>query len=313
MSALFAFADTSGAAETSVTGPAPALGSPGSIAHPAVAIASDPTGNGYWLVSTDGGVFTFGSARFAGAAAGQPLSGPIVDIAPTPDGGGYWLAGSDGSVLPFGDADLVGSLAGGSLPTPCGRAHTLNRRRGLLAAHRRRRRVHVRLREVLRVAAGHRRQRRVPSTSWRGRRVTATGSSTMRAACTCSAAHPTPARCSRRTWHRRARSSGARRRRRAAGTGSRALPVGCTRSATQRTSPCLPSRRGNTSWGSPLRSAARGTGSAASDGLVAALPGDQGDNVRAIQDRLTKLGYWMGPLDGRTGSLMSQAVMAFQK
>ena len=36
---------------------------------------------------------------------------------------------------------------------------------------------------------------------------------------------------------------------------------------------------------------------AASDGLVAALPGDQGDNVRAIQDRLTKLGYWMGPLD----------------
>jgi len=52
---------------------------------------------------------------------------------------------------------------------------------------------------------------------------------------------------------------------------------------------------------------------AASDGLVAALPGDQGDNVRAIQDRLTKLGYWMGPIDGHTGSLMSQAVMAFQK
>jgi hypothetical protein len=61
-SASFAFAGTAGAAETSVSGPAPALGSPGSIAHPAVAIAGDPTGNGYWLVSTDGGVFTFGSA-----------------------------------------------------------------------------------------------------------------------------------------------------------------------------------------------------------------------------------------------------------
>src|SRR4029077_17829474 len=117
-SASFAFAGTAGAAETSVTGPAPALGSPGSIAHPAVAIASDPTGNGYWLVSTDGGVFTFGSARFAGAAAGQALSGPIVDIAPTPDGGGYWLAGSDGSVLPFGDATSFGSLAGGPIPKP---------------------------------------------------------------------------------------------------------------------------------------------------------------------------------------------------
>lgn len=46
---------------------------------------------------------------------------------------------------------------------------------------------------------------------------------------------------------------------------------------------------------------------------VAMSAGDQGDEVRALQTRLTDLGYWLGNPDGTYGSLTVQAVMAFQK
>jgi hypothetical protein len=36
---------------------------------PIVAMASTPTGKGYWLVGSDGGIFTFGDAQFYGSAA----------------------------------------------------------------------------------------------------------------------------------------------------------------------------------------------------------------------------------------------------
>ena len=43
-------------------------------------VGIDPTsaGNGYWLVASDGGVFTCGDAPFAGSLGGQPLSALIV-------------------------------------------------------------------------------------------------------------------------------------------------------------------------------------------------------------------------------------------
>jgi putative cell wall-binding protein len=41
--------------------------------------------------------------------------------------------------------------------------------------------------------------------------------------------------------------------------------------------------------------------------------GDVGPGVRALQDRLMELGYWLGTPDGEFGSLTVQAVMAFQK
>jgi peptidoglycan hydrolase-like protein with peptidoglycan-binding domain len=77
--------------------------------------------------------------------------------------------------------------------------------------------------------------------------------------------------------------------------------------------PLAPLPAGQHAVGIAAAPAGSGYWVAASDGLVPALPGEQGDHVSAIQDRLTELGYWMGPIDGRTGSLMSQAVMAFQK
>ncbi len=46
---------------------------------------------------------------------------------------------------------------------------------------------------------------------------------------------------------------------------------------------------------------------------VSVSSGDQGAGVRAIQERLVALGYWLGTPDGEFGSLTTQAVMAFQK
>jgi nitrate reductase alpha subunit len=36
---------------------------------------------GYWEVASDGGMFTFGSAKSFGSMAGTPLNKPIVGVA----------------------------------------------------------------------------------------------------------------------------------------------------------------------------------------------------------------------------------------
>ena len=60
----------------------------GPLLQPVVGIEATPTGGGYWLVASDGGVFCFGDARFFGSMGGEPLNRPIVDIARPPTGGG---------------------------------------------------------------------------------------------------------------------------------------------------------------------------------------------------------------------------------
>jgi peptidoglycan hydrolase-like protein with peptidoglycan-binding domain len=52
---------------------------------------------------------------------------------------------------------------------------------------------------------------------------------------------------------------------------------------------------------------------AAEEGTGALRPGATGLRVRAMQERLRELGYWLGTSDGSYGSLTVQAVMAFQK
>ncbi|HEX5267771.1 MAG TPA: hypothetical protein VFW24_13455 [Acidimicrobiales bacterium] len=69
---------------------------------------------GYWLVSSDGGVFSYGTAGFFGSAGALHLRASIVGMASTPDGRGYWLVASDGGVFTYGDARFAGSA--GSLP-----------------------------------------------------------------------------------------------------------------------------------------------------------------------------------------------------
>jgi len=76
---------------------------------PVVGMASTTDGNGYWLVASDGGVFSFGDAQFFGSTGAMVLNKPVVGMASTTDGNGYWLVASDGGVFSFGDAQFFGS------------------------------------------------------------------------------------------------------------------------------------------------------------------------------------------------------------
>jgi hypothetical protein len=44
-------------------------------------MASTPSGDGYWLVASDGGMFSFGDARFAGSFATSGLTGKVIGMA----------------------------------------------------------------------------------------------------------------------------------------------------------------------------------------------------------------------------------------
>ncbi len=80
-------------------------------ASPVVDMAATATGDGYWLVSRDGGIFAFGDAAFHGSMGAVALNEPIVGMAATASGEGYWLAASDGGIFAFGDATFHGSAA----------------------------------------------------------------------------------------------------------------------------------------------------------------------------------------------------------
>jgi hypothetical protein len=43
-------------------------------------MAATPDGAGYWLVASDGGVFSFGDSAFHGSMGGKPLNAPIVGM-----------------------------------------------------------------------------------------------------------------------------------------------------------------------------------------------------------------------------------------
>ncbi len=88
---------------------------------------------GYRMVSSDGGIFTFGGAGFYGSLGGAKLNQPIVGIATSPDGRGYTLVAADGGIFTFGDARFYGSLGAvklnrpivGIATSPDGRGYTL--------------------------------------------------------------------------------------------------------------------------------------------------------------------------------------------
>ncbi len=96
------------------------LGAPSSLTlqAPLVGIASSPAVNGYWLLGADGGVFTYGGARFYGSTGNRQLNAAVVGIAATRTGHGYWLVASDGGVFAFGDAHFYGSTGAIRLAQP---------------------------------------------------------------------------------------------------------------------------------------------------------------------------------------------------
>ncbi len=84
-------------------------------APPAAAAAPTPA---YWLVASDGGIFSFGGAPFYGSTGGMVLNKPVVGMASTPGGGGYWLVASDGGIFSYGDAPFYGSTGSMVLNKP---------------------------------------------------------------------------------------------------------------------------------------------------------------------------------------------------
>ncbi len=111
------------------------IGSAGSIHlnQPIVGMAATPDGGGYWLVASDGGIFSYGDAGFFGSRGGQPLNSPIVGMAATADGKGYWLVAADGGIFSYGDAGFYGSAGSihlnkpvvGMAPAPSGTGYWL--------------------------------------------------------------------------------------------------------------------------------------------------------------------------------------------
>ena len=83
-----------------------------------VAAAANPTGAGYWTVTSSGQVVAHAGATFYGStytygitglSGSHPLNAPIVGIAATANGQGYWLVAADGGVFDFGNAQFHGS------------------------------------------------------------------------------------------------------------------------------------------------------------------------------------------------------------
>ncbi len=101
-------------------GDAPFLGSTRALElqRPIVTMAASPSGAGYWMVASDGGIFAFGDAQFVGSAGGFPLNRPIVGMAATRSGTGYWLVAADGGIFAFGDAPFLGSTGSLRLNQP---------------------------------------------------------------------------------------------------------------------------------------------------------------------------------------------------
>ena len=86
--------------------------------RPTIGMAATPDGKGYWLVASDGGIFSYGDANFYGSTGSIHLNQPIVGMAATPDGKGYWLVASDGGIFSYGDATFYGSTGSIHLNQP---------------------------------------------------------------------------------------------------------------------------------------------------------------------------------------------------
>ena len=77
-----------------------------------------PSVSAYWVVASDGGVFSFGGAGFYGSTGGIRLNRPMVGMTGTPDSLGYWEVASDGGIFTYGDAPFYGSTGNLTLNRP---------------------------------------------------------------------------------------------------------------------------------------------------------------------------------------------------
>ena len=109
---VFAFGDAGYYGSIPALGFAPAgsIGSAPKLGAPIVGMVPSVDGGGYFMVSSDGGVFAFGDAHFAGSCPGiGGCQGSAVAVIPDASGRGYWIATNSGNVYSFGDAPYLGA------------------------------------------------------------------------------------------------------------------------------------------------------------------------------------------------------------
>ncbi len=114
---VFAYGDTQFYGSIPGLGLHPAgSGLPNSLNAPIVGMVPSIDDGGYFMVASDGGVFAFGDAHFAGSCPGiGGCSGSAVAVMPDHSGNGYWLVTSTGSVYTFGDAPYFGAPGHGTV------------------------------------------------------------------------------------------------------------------------------------------------------------------------------------------------------
>jgi hypothetical protein len=78
----------------------------------------NPCSGGYWLVGSDGGIFSFGNAAFYGSTGNIRLNQPTVGMAATKTRRGYRFVARDGGIFSYGDALFYGSTGNLRLNKP---------------------------------------------------------------------------------------------------------------------------------------------------------------------------------------------------
>ena len=129
---VFSFGDAAGRFYGSLPGlglhPA-GSGLPHSLNAPVVGMVPSSDDGGYFMVASDGGVFAFGDAHFAGSCPGLVggCAGAAVAVMPDHSGNGYWLVTNTGNVYGFGDAPYLGAPGHGTVtsavPSPDGNGY----------------------------------------------------------------------------------------------------------------------------------------------------------------------------------------------
>ena len=94
------------------------------------------SGSGYWIVTSDSGVYSFGTAAYYGGPGNLKLNQPLVNGEARPDGTGYWLMGQDGGIFSYGNAQFFGSMGGRPLNQPVNGLERTDQRRRVTGSSR---------------------------------------------------------------------------------------------------------------------------------------------------------------------------------